>query len=174
MATRRRELSPMRRLLCRRARRWVPPNMPKRSWLVHAPRWCGQKGGQVKRTIFFLAGEPEIRLRPFHLFHIGGQCNGPCVEAVEFLACGVDEVGHRGSLLGNRIEIIERGLGGLSELFPESQIIRTREVRCLLENCVFYILRMYEFLHWVGQKRPYGHVGSNVRFARKQSSSGHR
>jgi hypothetical protein len=26
----------------------------------------------------------------------------------------------------------------------------------------------------LGQTRPYGHVGSNVRFARKQSSSGHR
>jgi hypothetical protein len=24
-----------------------------------------------------------------------------------------------------------------------------------------------------GQKRPYGHVGSNVRFARKRPSSGH-
>jgi hypothetical protein len=26
----------------------------------------------------------------------------------------------------------------------------------------------------MGQKRPYGHVGSNVRFAPKRSSSGHR
>src|SRR4029077_15098277 len=43
----------------------------------------------------------------------------------------------------------------------------------LLENCVFYILRMYEFLHRVGQTRSFGNVGSNVRFARKRSSSGH-
>ena len=35
----------------------------------------------------------------------------------------------------------------------------------LLEKCVFYILRMYEFLHRVGQKPPWRHVASNVRFA---------
>src|SRR5262245_161354 len=40
----------------------------------------------------------------------------------------------------------------------------------LLENCVFYILRMYEFLYRVGQKRPWCHVGSNVWFARKETS----
>ena len=39
----------------------------------------------------------------------------------------------------------------------------------LLENCVFYILRMYEFLHRVGQKPPWRHVASNVRFARKRT-----
>jgi hypothetical protein len=30
----------------------------------------------------------------------------------------------------------------------------------LLENCVFYILRMYEFLHRVGQTRSFGDAGS--------------
>jgi hypothetical protein len=30
----------------------------------------------------------------------------------------------------------------------------------LLENCVFYILRMYEFLHSQGQTRSFGDVGS--------------
>ena len=39
----------------------------------------------------------------------------------------------------------------------------------LPENCIFYISPMYEFSHGLGQKRPYGHVGSNVRFARKQT-----
>ena len=41
-----------------------------------------------------------------------------------------------------------------SNCIPESQIIlHTRRFDALLENCVFYILRMYEFLHSQGQKR---------------------
>ena len=30
----------------------------------------------------------------------------------------------------------------------------------MLENCVFYILRMYEFLHRVGQTRSFSDIGS--------------
>ena len=42
----------------------------------------------------------------------------------------------------------------------------------MLENCVFYISRMYEFLHSQGQYQSFGDVRLNVRFARKRTRLG--
>ena len=51
---------------------------------------------------------------------------------------------------------------------PESQIIlHTAKFDALLENCVFYILRMYEFLHRVGHNRKGSQRAYSVRITPK-------
>jgi hypothetical protein len=44
----------------------------------------------------------------------------------------------------------------------------------LSENAVVHHSKIVRRMTELGQNRPWGHVGSNVRFARKRPSSGHR
>jgi hypothetical protein len=44
----------------------------------------------------------------------------------------------------------------LEEIAHDESQIMLRIHRSALENCIFYILSMYEFLHSLGQNRPKG------------------